>query len=92
LVVGLDGTRLTTGQIRRRIQMIGNAAGVRGLKSHDLRHTYAYQLSQAFINQGLNSEKAADGVRKQLRHADEKTTRLYFRVRSSEIRAAVEAM
>jgi integrase/recombinase XerC len=92
LIIGWNHKRISTGQIRRRIQMIGNAAGLRDLKPHDLRHTYAYRLSDSLVRQGLNSEKALDGVRKQLRHGDSKTTLQYFRVRESQIRAAVEAM
>jgi site-specific recombinase XerD len=92
LVVDWNGERLTTGQIRRRIKMIGEAAGVQDLNPHDLRHTYAYRLKDSVMQQGLSEEKALDAVRKQLRHGDTKTTLLYFRVRESQIRAAVEVM
>ena len=86
------GERLTSGQIRRRIQMIGRAAGIEDLKPHDLRHTYAYRLSAQMIEQGIPAPTALNAVRKQLRHSNEKTTLLYFRARESDIRAAVEAM
>lgn len=92
LITGWNGERLSTGQIRRRIQMIGDAAGIHDLNPHDVRHWYAYRLKDNLIKQGLSDEKALDGVRKQLRHGDVKTTLLYFRVRESQIRAAVEAM
>lgn len=92
LIIGWNHERISTGQIRRRIKMIGEAAGIHDLKPHDLRHTYAYRLSDSLVRQGLSAEKALDGVRKQLRHGDAKTTLLYFRVRESQIRAAVEAM
>jgi integrase/recombinase XerC len=92
LITGWSGERLSTGQIRRRIQMIGAAAGIHDLKPHDVRHWYAYRLKDNLIRQGISEEKALDGVRKQLRHGDTKTTLLYFRVRESQIRAAVEAM
>jgi integrase len=86
------GTRITRGQAWRRIKMIGAAAGVDDLKPHDLRHTYAFALSDALKKQGLPELAITNGVRKQLRHADEKTTRLYFGVRDSQIRAALEVM
>lgn len=92
LVTDWNGERLTTGQIRRRVKMIGEAAGIHDLNPHDLRHTYAYLYADVLKRQGLPELAITDGVRKQLRHADEKTTRLYFRVRESQIRAAVEMM
>ena len=92
LITDQDGNRITTGQIRRRIQLIGAAAGVKDLKPHDLRHTYAYLLSDALMKMGLPMLSAMNGVRKQLRHGDLKTTTLYFGVRESQIRAAVEVM
>lgn len=92
LVIDWNGERLSTGQIRRRIKMIGEAAGIHDLNPHDLRHTYAYRLKDSVMQQGLSEEKALDAVRKQLRHGDTKTTLLYFRVRESQIRAAVEVM
>jgi len=92
IVTGLHGNRLSTGQIRRRIRMIGESAEIHDLKPHDLRHTYAYRLKDSVMQQGLSEEKALDAVRKQLRHGDVKTTLQYFRVRESQIRAAVEAM
>jgi site-specific recombinase XerC len=92
LITGWNGQRLTTGQIRRRIKMIGEAAGIHDLKPHDIRHWYAYWLKDELIRLGISEEKALDGVRKQLRHGDIKTTLLYFRVRESQIRKAVEGM
>lgn len=92
LITNWKGERLSTDQIRERIQMIGRVAGIPDIKPHDIRHWYAYQLKDRLIQQGISEEKALDGVRKQLRHGDVKTTLLYFRVRESQIRAAVEAM
>lgn len=92
LITSWEGKRLSTHQIRERIQMIGRAAGIPDIKPHDIRHWYAYQLKDRLIEQGISEEKALDGVRKQLRHGDVKTTLRYFRVRESQIRAAVEAM
>jgi integrase/recombinase XerC len=92
VITDWDGNRITRGQIWRRIKMIGAAAGVGDLKPHDLRHTYAFALSDALKKQGLPESAITNGVRKQLRHADEKTTRLYFGIRDSQIRAALEVM
>lgn len=92
LLHGWKGKSLTTHAIRERIRMIGAAAGIPHLKPHDLRHTYAFRLMDTALSQGLIHEHAKDLVRRQLRHGDNKTTDLYFRVRESQIRAAVEAM
>lgn len=92
LLCDWNGMPLTTHGIRDRIHMIGEAAGIHDLQPHDLRHTYAYRLMDTAMSQGLIHEHAKDLVRKQLRHGDNKTTDLYFRVRDSQIRAAVEAM
>ena len=92
VISDFQGKRITRGQAWRRVKMIGEAAGVNDLKPHDLRHTYAFALSDALKKQGLPETAITNGVRKQLRHADEKTTRLYFGVRDSQIRAALEVM
>lgn len=87
-----SGERITRGQAWRRIKMIGAAAGVGDLKPHDLRHTFAYAVADMLKQRGLPELAISNGVRMQLRHADEKTTRLYFGVRKSQLRAAMEAM
>jgi integrase/recombinase XerC len=92
LLCNWDGEVLHTEGIRDRIRMIGEAAGIHDLKPHDLRHTYAFHLMDTAMSQGMIHEHAKDLVRRQLRHGDSKTTDLYFRVRDSQIRAAVEAM
>lgn len=92
VVTDRDGRRITREQAWRRIKMIASAAGISDLKPHDLRHTYAYALADKFKDQGLPEFAIKNGVRRQMRHADEKTTGLYFGVRESQIRAAVEAM
>ena len=86
------GERITRFQAGKRIKMIARAAGVNDLKPHDLRHTYAYAIADNLKMQGLSEFAIKNGVRRQMRHADEKTTGLYFGVRESQIRAAVEAM
>ena len=93
LVTNWNGHGLTTGQIRKRIQMLGEREGVRDLNPHDLRHTRAYNLLDQFRTQGVPDPIALDGVRKELRHGDTRTTqKFYLRVRDSQVRAAVEAM
>jgi site-specific recombinase XerD len=92
LVTDWNGDAITTGQIRRRILMIGEAAGIMDLQPHELRHTYAYLLLETLIAQGLSVPAALDALRKQMRHTDQKTTLQYFAARGSQIRAAVEAM
>ena len=93
LVTDWNGHGLGTSQIRRRIQMMGQSAGVEDIKPHDLRHTRAYALLDQLRAQGIPDPIALDGVRKELRHGDARTTqKFYLRVRDSQIRAAVEAM
>lgn len=93
LVTDWSGNGVSTGQIRRRIQMMGESAGVSDLKPHDLRHTRAYALLDQLRAQGIPDPVALDGVRKELRHGDTRTTQqFYLRVRDSHLRAAVEAM
>lgn len=91
LVTDWNGKRITTGQIRRRLYLIGEAAGVH-VKPHDLRHTYVYTLLDTMLAQGKHMPVALDAARKQARHGDSKTTMMYLRSRDSQIRAAVEAM
>lgn len=93
LVTDWNGQGLSTSQIRRRIRMMGEHAGVQDIKPHDLRHTRAYALLDQFRAQGIPDPIALDGVRKELRHGDARTTqKFYLRVRDSQVRAAVEAM
>lgn len=93
LVTDWTGHGLSTSQIRRRIQMMGQSAGVSDLKPHDLRHTRAYRLLDQFRAQGVPDPVALEGVRKEMRHSDSRTTqKFYLRPRDSQVRAAVEAM
>lgn len=91
LITDWNGKRISTGQIRRRLYLIGEAAGV-DVKPHDLRHTYVYRLLDTMLEQGKHMPVALDAARKQARHGDVKTTMMYLRSRESQIRAAVEAM
>lgn len=91
LITDWHGQRISTGQIRRRLELMGQAAGV-DVKPHDLRHTYVYSLLDAMLEQGKHMPVALDAARKQARHGDVKTTMMYLRSRDSQIRSAVEAM
>ena len=89
LIVNWQGRRLSTAQIRRRVKMVGEAAGVQ-LRPHDLRHTYIYRLLDAFLQGGMAMPVALDAVRQQARHGDVRTTQAYLRARYSQVREAVE--
>lgn len=92
VVTGWEGERITRGQVWRRIKMIGGAGIVNDLKPHDLRHTFAYEYNNALAKIGVPELARKNAVRKQLRHADERTTQLYFGVRDSQVRSALEVM
>jgi site-specific recombinase XerC len=91
LVTDWHGGRITTGQIRRRVEMVGAAAGLT-LKPHDLRHTYIYRLLDSFMAQKTALPVALDAVRTQARHSDARTTMSYLRASYGQIRMAVEGM
>jgi integrase len=84
------GKRVSAGQLRRRLEMIGEAVGIH-VTPHDLRHTHGCRLFDSFIEQGADVHAALDAVRRQLRHKDERTTLGYLRARRSQIVAAVDA-
>lgn len=92
LVTDWNGHSITTSQVRRRVQLMGETCGVKQLRPHDLRHTYVYDVLDTMLMQGINMPVALDAARKQARHGDAKTTMMYLRARDSQIRAAVEAM
>jgi site-specific recombinase XerD len=91
LIVDAQGRRLTTGQVRRRVESVGLAAGMK-LKPHDLRHTRVYRLLDFYLNQGLNIPTAVDAVRQDMGHADSRTTMMYLRARDSQKREAARAL
>ncbi len=91
LITDWNGQRITTGQIRRRIEMIGQAAGI-VVKPHDLRHTYIYRLLDVFLRQETSLPVAIDAVRMQARHSDSRTTMSYLRASYKQIRMAVEGV
>jgi integrase/recombinase XerC len=92
LVCNWDGERLSTSQIRRRILLVGQAAGVK-VKPHDLRHTYIYRLLDVFLTQqDMALPVAIDAVRQQARHSDSRTTMMYLRASDNQIKQAVEAL
>lgn len=88
LITDWDGNRISDGQFRRRLKMIGEAAGV-PVTPHDLRHTHGCRLMDSLVQQGLNVHAALDAVRQQLRQKDERTTLGYLRARRSQVMAGV---
>ena len=70
--------------------MMGEAAGVKNLNPHDLRHTFVYSILDQMLKKGEHMPVALDAARKQARHGDAKTTMMYLRSRDSQIRAAME--
>jgi len=92
VVTDWDGSRITRGTVWRRVKMIGGAAGVVDLKPHDLRHTFAYSYNDALARIGVPEGARRNAIRRQMRHSDTKTTDLYFGVRDSQVRAALEVM
>lgn len=90
LVTDQHGNGITRSQVWRRVKMIGEAAGIDNLCPHDLRHTFAFSVADTFMKQGLSQFSAMNGVCDQLRHGDVKTSSLYFGIRESQIRAAME--
>jgi integrase/recombinase XerC len=91
LVCGWDGERLTTGQIRRRVKLVGEAAGVE-VDPHDLRHTSVYRQLDYYLTTGMSIPTAVDAVRQAHGHADNRTTMTYLRARSEQMRAAARAL
>lgn len=91
LIVDASGQRITTGQVRRRVEMVGEAAGM-VLKPHDLRHTRVYRLLDWYLKQGMDIPTAVDAVRQDMGHADSRTTMMYLRARDSQKRQAARAL
>jgi integrase/recombinase XerC len=92
VITDWKGQRITRCTVWRRVKMIGAAGDVNDLKPHDLRHTFAYAYNDALSKIGVPEMARRNAVRKQMRHADVKTTDLYFGVRDSQVRAALEVM
>jgi integrase len=92
LFVDWTGGRVTTGQLRRRLKLIGEKAGV-NVTCHDLRATMGCQFYQVAMDQMGSQYAAADATRRQMRHRDFRTTQKnYLRASRAQIRAVVEAM
>lgn len=91
VITDWDGQRLTTGQIRRRLYAIGQAAGVT-VQPHDMRHTYIYRLMKQALEGDRPLPAALDLVRQQACHSDTRTTMTYLRARRDDLRLAVERM
>jgi site-specific recombinase XerC len=91
VITDWDGQRLSTGQIRRRLYAIGEAAGV-AVQPHDLRHTYIYRLMDQALEGDRPLPAALDLVRQQACHSDSRTTMTYLRARREDLHSAVERM
>jgi site-specific recombinase XerD len=92
LVTDWNGQGIGRGQIWRRLKMLGEKAGVKDLKPHDVRHTYVYHTIDKALRQGIDLPVALDVARKQSRHSDVRTTmKFYLHARVSQVRAVVEA-
>ena len=92
LVVDWNGKGIGRGQIWRRLKLMGEKAGVKNLKPHDVRHTYVYSTIDAALRQGVDLPVAMDVARKQSRHGDVRTTmKFYLHARVSQVRAVAEA-
>lgn len=92
LVTDWKGHAISTDQIRRRIKLMGESAGVSQLNPHDLRHTFVYQTIDKAVHQGMDLPIALDAARMQARHSDVRTTmKFYLHARESQVRAVVEA-
>ena len=90
LITDWHGQRISTGQIRRRIKLMGKAADVKDLNPHDIRHNFVYSVLDQMLRKGEHMPVALDAARKQARHGDAKTTMMYLRSRDSQIRTAME--
>lgn len=64
------------------VKRVGVDAGVAGLSPHPLRHTYATLLMETGANLRV--------VQEALGHASVATTQIYTRVRSADMRSAVD--
>jgi site-specific recombinase XerD len=92
LVTDWNGHGIGRGQIWRRVKMLGEKAGVKDLKPHDLRHTFVYSTIDKALRQGIDLPVALDVARKQSRHGDVRTTmKFYLHARVSQVRAVAEA-
>ncbi len=68
--------------VRNIIRDIGEAAGLKGLRPHQLRHTYATRL--------LDKGKHVRQVQELLGHASLQTTQIYLAVRPTNLKEAVD--
>jgi site-specific recombinase XerD len=75
LVITSTGRRITRQGIWDMVKRLCRRAGVREIRTHDLRHTCA--------TLALESGKSLEGVQDLLGHADPRTTRRYDRARNN---------
>jgi integrase len=84
LLTDWHGQAVTTGQVRRRLYQIADAAGVK-VKPHDMRHTRVEKIMRTALQAGMPAEKALDITQSLAGHADKRTTMGYLRATFSEL-------
>ena len=84
LICEITGQRITTGQIRRRLQAIGAAAGIK-IRPHDMRHTRIHMLMQYLLKNGVPFEAALSIVQTLAMHRDPRSTWAYLRASYDEL-------
>jgi integrase/recombinase XerC len=91
LITDWYGNRITTGQVRRRLDDVAAKAGVH-VKPHDMRHTRIENRMRIAQQAGMPFEKALDIVQTLAGHADKRTTMGYLRATFSELAMVNGAM
>lgn len=84
LVCDWNGSRLTTGQVRRRLYQMASKAGVT-IRPHDMRHTRVEAIMRMALSNGMPAEKALDVTATLAGHRDRRTTIGYLRASMSEL-------
>lgn len=91
LITDWNGQPITAYQVRRRLEAMGMAAGVK-VRPHDMRHEAIHKMIEQFLLQGFGLHEAVRAAGDQARHGDARTTWSYLRVPAEQVRAAMEAM
>jgi site-specific recombinase XerC len=84
LICERSGERITAGQIRRRLQAIGAAAGIK-IRPHDMRHTRIHAIVQTAVNGGMGYEAALSIAQTLAMHRDPRSTLGYLRASREEL-------
>ncbi len=81
MFLSIRGRRLSTSDVRRRLQLWGSRAGiVEGFSPHALRHSFATHL--------LDGGADLRSIQEMLGHASVSTTQIYTRVESARLKSA----